>query len=156
MDVRYINPFINSLLNTVEMMMGMNPEAKPPYVKGDSLTQGDITGVIGFAEKNVTGSVALSFPEETALKLYSVLTGENVFRITKDVEDSVGELANIVAGGAKTELSKEGLTFHISIPSVIVGKNHTISNKVETPIVVIPFKVEDLHFHMEVSMKVSK
>jgi len=138
------------------MFMGESPEPKTPYVKGEAVTQGDITGVIGFAEKTITGSVVLSFPEDTALKLYSSMTGDNLFQINRDVEDSIGEITNIVAGGAKTELSKEGLSFHISIPSVIVGKNHSISHTIETPIVVIPFTIDKFHFSMEVSMKITR
>jgi chemotaxis protein CheX len=154
MDVRYINPFINSTINTIEMMMGLTPEPKPPYTKENLTTQGDISGIIGFAEKNITGSVVLSFPDDTALKLYQALTGEEVFRITRDVEDSIGELTNIVAGGAKTVLASDGLTFNISIPSVIVGKNHTINSKVDAPILVVPFQLDKYRFVMEVSMKV--
>jgi chemotaxis protein CheX len=156
MDVKYINPFINSLINTLEMMMGMSPDAKSPYIKGDSITQGDITGIIGFAEKNITGSIALSFPQDTALKIYNAMTGDNVFRVTRDVEDSIGELTNIVAGGAKTVLAAEGYSFHISIPSVIVGKNHQINHKANAPIVVIPFQVESIRFSMEVSMLINE
>jgi len=137
------------------MFMGDSPEPKAPYVKGEALTQGDITGVIGFAENNVTGAIVLSFPEETAVKLYSSMTGENIFKINHDVEDSIGEITNIVAGGAKTVLAEEGLSFHISIPSVIVGKNHSISHTIEIPIIVIPFTINKLRFSMEVSMKVS-
>ncbi|MBD3166849.1 chemotaxis protein CheX, partial [bacterium] len=130
MDVKYINPFIQSLMNTVEMMLGVTPAMQAPYVKEDKVTQGDITGIIGFAERNITGSVALSFPSVTALNVYEMMTGEAVTEINRDVQDSIGELANIVAGGAKTELAKMGLSFHISIPSVIVGKNHAITHKV--------------------------
>jgi len=154
MDVKYINPFINATINTMETMMGLSIEPKPPYTKDKLQTQGDISGVIGFAEKNVSGSVVLSFPEETALKLYAALTGDKVFQITRDVEDSIGELTNIVAGGAKTVLAAQGLTFNISIPSVIVGKNHTINTKIDSPIIVIPFQFDRLRFVMEVTMKV--
>lgn len=155
MDVRYINPFVDSTINTIEMMMGLNPVPKPPYTKSDMITQGDISGIIGFAEKNITGSVVLSFPEDTALKLYAAMTGEDVFRISRDVEDSIGELTNIVAGGAKTVLAEEGLSFNISIPSVIVGKNHTITSKLDEPIIVIPFQLDKYRFVMEVSMKIT-
>ncbi len=154
MDVRYVNPFINSVINTVETMVGTTPEPKPPYVKKDQMTQGDITGIIGFAEKNISGSIALSFPEDAALKIYNAITGENIISISKDVEDSIGELTNIVAGGAKTVLAEEGLSFNISIPSVIVGKNHTISHKADSPVIVIPFALVKNRFSMEITMKI--
>ncbi len=154
MDVRYINPFINATVNTLQVMMGLTAEPKTPYTKDDLATQGDISGIIGFAEKNISGSVILSFPEQTAIKLYNSMTGENVVRISRDVEDSIGELTNIVAGGAKTVLAAEGLPFNISIPSVVVGKNHMINSKVNAPIIVIPFQLDRLRFVMEVTIKI--
>ncbi|MCB2198158.1 chemotaxis protein CheX [bacterium] len=154
MDLQYLNPFINSLINTFEMMLGMNPEPGEPSPKGEGMTQGDITGLVGFAEANIIGSVAVSFPTEAALKLYAAMTGEEVTEITRDVEDSIGEISNIVAGGAKTVFASQGLTFHISIPSVIVGRQHSITHKIETPVYVVPFKVDGIEFVMEISMKI--
>ncbi len=156
MDVKYINPFISSLNNAAEMMIGIKPVRGKPFVKNNQLTTGDITGIIGFAEKNITGSVALSFPAESAYMVFEKMTGEQVSSINRDVQDSIGELANIVAGGAKTSLAEEGLSFHISIPSVVVGHEHAISHKSDTSVVVIPFTLDGLEFVMEVSMKISK
>lgn len=138
----------------MEMMLGITPERDAPYLKGDVLTDGDVTGVIGFAEKNLTGSVSLSFPEASALFVYHKLTGENIFHVTREVQDSIGELTNIVAGGAKTSLASEGITFHIGIPSVIVGQ-HKISHRVDTPVVAVPFRIENRKLIMEISMKVT-
>lgn len=154
MNVNFINPFIVSFENAIEMMLGVATERDAPYLKGDVLTDGDVTGVIGFAEKNVTGSVSLSFPEASALYVYHKLTGENIFQVTRDVQDSIGELTNIVAGGAKTALASDGITFHIGIPSVIVGK-HKISHSGNTPVVAVPFRVENRKLIMEISMKVT-
>ncbi len=154
MEVKYINPFMTSVMNTMEMMLGINPERQAPYLKKDKLTKGDITGLIGFAEKNVTGSVALSFTREAALWIYELMTGDAKDKLSREVQDSIGELTNIVAGGAKTALAEDGLSFHISIPSVIVGKDHLISHKLDIPVVAIPFKLNEHTFLMEVSMKV--
>ncbi|MCB2210808.1 chemotaxis protein CheX [bacterium] len=155
MDVRYINPFINSLINTLKMMMDLDAVAATPFVKDNSKTSGDITGVIGFAEKKIMGSVALSFPEKAALMLFEGMTGEATDEINRDVEDCIGEVANIVAGGAKTEMAGQGLSFNISVPSVVVGQNHSIRHKAETPVIVIPFSVKDETFVMEVTMKLT-
>jgi len=152
MDVQYINPFINSLLNAFEMMLNVIPEREAIYLKeGISLT-GDVSGIIGFADKNITGSIALCFPRNTALKVYSLLMGEELASIDENVRDSVGELANIVAGGAKQSFSEAGLTYNISIPTIIIGKNHSIAHKIGTDVVVIPFFFGRYKFSMEVSM----
>lgn len=153
MDVRFINPFINAVANTLATMAGKTPVRLAPSLKSDSIAKGDISGIIGFAGRNVHGSVALSFPEETALKIYALMMGETLPNLNKDVQDTVGELANIVAGGAKTELDALGLAFHISIPTVVLGKNHTIIHKGSAPVVLIPFQLESCSFVMEISFK---
>jgi chemotaxis protein CheX len=154
MDVKYINPFINALDHTMATMLGVAPERMTISVKSHNIALGDISAIIGFAGENVQGSIALSFPEKMALLLYRRIIGEVVTRINKDIEDIVGELANIVAGGAKTELENSRLFIHNAIPSVIVGKNHTIAHKGTTPFVLIPFQWETHYFTMEVSMKI--
>ena len=154
MEVKYINPFISSIINCLEMMIGITPERKPPFIKSNSSGEGDVTGMIGFADKNVIGSLAISFPTNTALMVYNSMTGEEVFQVTRNVQDSIGEIANIVTGGAKTELAEQGLSFHISIPTIIVGKNHEIHHKVDSPVMAIPFSLDKHQFVMEVAMKI--
>ena len=153
MDVKYVNPFINAIVNTMETMMDVSPNRGTPYLKGEHSTQGDISSVIGFAGKHVSGSVALSFPLPVALKIYSLMMGETVYRITNDVQDVVGEIANIVAGAAKAEMSEQGLSFDLSIPTVVVGKGHRIGCKIDVPIMVIPMEIGKHRFVMEITMK---
>jgi len=154
MDVKYINPFIASLNNTMETMLEVSPDRNQPFLKSNNKAGGDVSGIIGFASEEVVGSVALTFPEKAVLKVYELMMGETVSTINEDVQDTVGELANIVAGGAKEEFGTMGIAYHISIPTVVMGKNHTISHKGGIPVVVIPFDINGLPFYMEVSMKV--
>jgi chemotaxis protein CheX len=156
MDVKYINPFINSVYKTMETMLGVSPQRLDPFVKDHNNAQGDISGIIGFASQEVVGSVALTFPTTTALRVYQLMMGEVISSLNEEIQDTVGELANIIAGGAKEELSGLGLSYHLSIPTVVVGKNHTITHKGSTPVVGIPFKLEKDLFLMEISMKVKK
>jgi chemotaxis protein CheX len=126
-------------------------------MKDNSIAQGDISGIIGFADRKLSGSVALSFPINSVLKIYSMMMGESVSRINPDVQDSVGELANIIAGTAKKEFDEIDVQFHISIPTVVVGNNHTITHKAGTPVVVVPFKMDgDVEFTLEISMKLER
>jgi len=156
MNVELINPFITAVFDTMETMVGMTPTREAPYVKDHALPQGDVTGIIGFAEKDVIGSVALSFPIETILKIYNLMMGESESRITREVQDLAGELTNIVAGGAKKQFSQSGVSFHISIPTIVVGRNHTIHHQLNTSVLVIPFHLEKHPFILEVSMKLGR
>jgi chemotaxis protein CheX len=153
MDVRYINPFMKSVANTTLTMLGIEAQALQPIVKKENRAHGDISGIIGIASANVYGSVAISMPQETALELYRAMMGESATEITDDVRDMVGEFANIVAGSAKKDLAEMNLSFDISIPTVVVGKNHIISHKGGIPVVLIPFKFGNFEFEMEISIK---
>ena len=154
MKIEYINPFLNAVDNAMETMVGVSPERDKPYIKDNRTTTGDITGVIGFAEKRISGSVALSFPTKTILKIYELMMGTPVEEINNEVDDIVGELTNIVVGGAKKEFSELGLPFNISLPLVVSGTNHIIKHKHDNPVMVIPYSVEGNKFIMEISLMV--
>ena len=156
MNVKLINPFINAVSECFVTTVGIKPERQAPYLKDNALAQGDITSIIGFAEKNVVGSIALSFPNETALKIYNIMMGENETRPTHEVLDLVGELTNIVASSAKQEFAKDNLSFHISIPTIVVGRNHTIHHQINMPVLAIPFVLDNKSFILEVTMKFDK
>lgn len=154
MDVKYINPFINSLVNTMETMLGVSPERETPFIKNNNMASGDISGIIGFASPEVVGSIAMTFPDKTALKVYELMMSEPVASLNDEVQDTIGELANIVAGGAKEEFSHLGISYHISIPTIVLGKNHTIGHKGSIPVVVVPFDIKNHPFYLEISMKI--
>ena len=48
MNAELINPFINATLNVLETMAFVKSKAGKPYLKKDSVVQGDVSGVIGF------------------------------------------------------------------------------------------------------------
>jgi len=154
MKVEYINPFLISVNTAFDTLIDILPVQEALFVKQRAVAGGDVTGIIGFAEKNLTGSVAISFPLDTALLIHNLMLGETVNRLTPGVQDTVGEIANIIAGGAKTEFADMGLSFHISIPTVVAGKNHSINHNVSLPTVVIPFKLNDSPFTLEICMKI--
>lgn len=125
LDIKYINPFINATIITMETMLELTPNRLAPFLKNEQNATGDISAIIGFAGREISGSVALSMPFSTSLELYELMIGEKVEKVSGDVQDSVGELINIVAGAAKQNFYDMDLTFHISIPLVVVGENHT-------------------------------
>ena len=153
MDVKYITPFVESVFHTMSTMLGETPKRKEMQMKNDNPANGDISGIVGFASDKIYGSVALTFPSETAIKCYNMMVGDNVDMITDDVRDTVGELTNIVAGGAKKKYADQDLSFDISIPTIVLGKNHVLSHKVGTPVVVVPFMIGEHPFVMEISVK---
>ena len=153
MDVRYINPFIESLVDTFSTMTGLTPVSLAPFLKDDQEAMADITGLITFASDTVRGSVALSLDEQLALMVFERFTGDRATSLNADVTDCVGELANMVAGGAKSRLSETGQTFRISLPKVQIGREIHIDHNIASPAIVIPFDAGGLALKIEVAME---
>ncbi len=69
---------------------------------------------------------------------------------TPDFADAVGELANMIAGGAKRHL---GNLASITVPSVVIGSGHVIARLTDVPCIVIPCQTDAGSFAVEVSIK---
>ncbi len=150
MNVSYINPFITATINTFKTMMNIDVKPDKPKLKTTPYPTYDISGIIGLSG-NAQGNIAISFPKTIALKVVSKMIGAEIKVIGPELADGIGELANIIAGNAKQDLTKFQLS--ISLPNVIVGKDHTIANQSGTPAIVVPFVCPFGNFAMEVSLK---
>jgi len=155
MSVEFINPFIAATLQALEVMAAVRPRRGTPFVKDGKVAEGDISGVIGLAG-DATGSVAVTFPGAMAKRIYAGMVGQEATELDEDVRDAVGEVANMIAGGAKATLSKDGYDFRIAIPSIVVGAGHTIEHKGKGPCLVVPFDLDGGTFWLEVSFDASK
>lgn len=148
-NVEYVNCFIASTLQTLEVMAAVRPTRGAPFAKADALTKGEITGVIGLAGEAV-GSVAVSFPAKLALEIYSNMVGDTATAVDDAVRDAIGEVVNMIAGGAKATLSQKGFSFRIAIPQVVTGRGQVIDHKGDLPYLCVPFHLGEETFWLEV------
>lgn len=150
MDVRYINAFTKSVCNTFETMCGIPVTVGKPALKVGHEPRSDVSSIIGFSG-DAAGSVVLHFSFDTACKMASAFAGAELTRDDPDFADAIGELANMVAGSAKSRF--EGLDISISLPNVVVGSDHNVSPARNSPRIVIPCTTEPGPFHVEVGME---
>ena len=150
MDVSFVNPFINSTIETCKTMLNLDVEPKKPRLKQDEALEHDISAVIGLSG-NAKGTIALSFTKKMALKSVSAMLGMDIKVVGEDVSDGVGELVNIIAGHAKQNLTNYELS--ISLPNVIIGIGHRIQSISGVPTIVVPFSCEFGEFTMEITLK---
>jgi len=123
MKVEYINPFITSLINAFDTMVGCKVRREDVSLKEDNNPNHEVSGVIGLSG-NAKGTVVLSISKDVALKAASAMLMEEITELTDDVVDAVGELTNMVAGRAKAELEEYSLS--VSIPNVVTGRDYEI------------------------------
>ena len=139
MRVEYINPFITATTNVFETMVNCKlTRGKIRVLNGESPIH-PISGIIGLSGKAV-GTVVLSLSEGVALKAAAALLMMEVTEINDDVIDAVGELANMVAGGAKSKLDEYELS--ISLPSVITGAGHEVRFPSNVTPICVPFECD--------------
>jgi chemotaxis protein CheX len=152
-DVNFINPFIKATLNVLTTMAGMEPKAGKPYLKSGKKSTGDVTGLIGLAGSSKKGSFAVSFKESCIKKIVTNMLGEEIAELNGDVLDAVGELTNMISGGARAQLAEQGIDFEMAIPTIISGMGHELAHITEYPIVVVPFETEAGEFFVEACLK---
>lgn len=150
MNVEFINPFIKSLLNVLETMAQTKLTPGKPAKKAGEVAHGDVSGLIGMVGPQVKGSFSISFDEALALEIMHRMLGERPAKIDSDVTDMVGEITNMVTGGAKLELGSKGFEFDMATPIVVSGKQHTIKHKVDGPKIILPFKSDVGSAHLEI------
>lgn len=139
MNAAFINPFITALLNVMSTMAQTELVAGKPQKKSDDKAGGDISGLIGMVGENIQGSLSISFEENLVLEIMHKMLGERPSKIDADVKDMVGEITNMICGGAKNELSQKGFEFGMATPMVVSGKNHTVDHQVDGKKMVMPF-----------------
>lgn len=149
MDVSFINPFISATIACFNTMIALSVKPGNPDLKKKPFIPYDISGIIGISG-DAQGSISLSFEKDTAIKIVSAMLG-NPVTDGPDLVDAIGELANIVAGNAKSGLSQFSLS--ISLPNVIIGNGHILSSQTGTQSLVIPFYSDLGKFNMEISLK---
>jgi len=155
MNVDFINPFINATINALSTMAQVAPKRGAPYIKASDEAGGDISAVIGLTGE-ANGWCAVSFKKAAALKIVSNMLGEQKTFIDADVRDAVGEIVNMIAGGAKGEFAQKNFTFKIAIPTVIIGESHILSQKKDAPCIVVPFQIDESGFFIEVCLAQEK
>ena len=137
MKAEYINPFLTSTIGAFDTMLNCALKRGAPYIKDGSTPTHEVSGVIGLSGRS-QGTVVVGLGRETALKVAEEMLQERPPEINGDVVDAVGELANIIAGRAKSEL--EHLDLGVSLPSVITGKCHSIQFPTKVTPICIPFE----------------
>ena len=151
MNADFINPFIAALLNVMQTMAQIELVPGKPKKKDDNQAGGDISGLIGMVGDNIQGSMSISFQKELVLEIMHKMLGEKPDSIDSDVQDMVGEITNMICGGAKNELDQKGYDFGMATPVIVAGKNHTINHQVSGKKMVMPFSHASGTLYLEMS-----
>jgi chemotaxis protein CheX len=153
MDVRFVNPVLDSITNVLSTMANMQPKAGNPALKTDDRAHGVVTGIIDLKGEQATGSVAISFSKSVALDIAKRMLRMETEELNDMVKDLVGEIANMMAGGAKARLQDKGFDFDLTLPSVLAGEGHQVKHSVNGSTIILPFHTDSGDFFVEICFK---
>jgi chemotaxis protein CheX len=136
MDIKYVNAFINGLIE-IAGMLGVNDLTRTGLDKREKLkTENDINVIIGLVG-DIKGNVVLAMQENTALNIASkMMGGMPVAEFDLMPKSALCELFNMVSGRSVGELEKMGAITNITPPTLIYGHNMiSLISQVETLVI---------------------
>lgn len=135
---------------TTMVMMDISASSDVPESYG--ILENTITGVIGLAGTH-KGVLAIHVPYPVAFAITGNFLGMEFDEINEDVEDAIGEIANMLGGNIKSILSEKGSDIDLSLPSTVSGKEygfHTIKGADRT---LVTFACAQGAFHVELQLE---
>jgi chemotaxis protein CheX len=133
-------------------MVMMDISVSEEDVDGRGKLKDTITGLIGLAGTH-KGVLAIHIPHPVAKAITSSFLGIEVNEINSDVEDAVGELANMLGGNVKTVLTENGRDIALSLPSTISGSSYNFQPSKDVEKVVVRFSTEHGPFLIELQLE---
>ena len=136
---------INATKEVFGTMVMMTLEDSYPLKEPVTSFHCSVTGMVGLAG-TYTGILSIHCPKSLAMRITSNMLGMEVDEVGEDVNDALGEIANMLGGYVKQILSKGGLDINLSIPTVIAGEDYTVNSMSDSDCVIIPFLNENERF----------
>ena len=114
--------------------------------------KGCLTAMVGLAGI-YNGLVSVHIPCQLAVSYTSLMLGMEVTEIDDDVNDAMGEIANMIAGSFKQHLSKGGSDIQLSTPSIINGADYVVSSGNNLENITLKFATDEEWFMVALSIE---
>lgn len=152
MKAEFINPFLSSAALVFKQVAGLEVKRGSLGLKSRIEPSYEVViafGVVG----DVKGDVAYSMRKETALKIASTMAMGMPFESLDNeiARSAIGELGNMITGGAMTELAARGIQADISPPTIVVGEGLKVYSVV--PAIVIPLSTDLGEIELSVALQ---
>lgn len=132
-DVRFVNPIIRAATSLFTQMLRSPLDLGKPGLAPRRPYSG-VTGVIDI-RGGIVGTIALNLSNHLAIAAASTMREEKIREVNTEVIDAIGEMVNIIAGQAKSELAAHQLS--LGLPTVLKDRLHIVRFS-GTPVVRVP------------------
>ncbi|MDX9896768.1 MAG: chemotaxis protein CheX [Desulfofustis sp.] len=150
MDIK--NKIIESTQEIFSSMVMMEIAVVDSSDADQGSSRDGISGIIGLAGTH-KGVLAIHIPAVVAMAITGSFLGMDVEQINEDVEDAVGELANMLGGNIKTILSQNGRDIELSLPTTISGQNYDFQTAKDVEVTRLDFTTDSGTFTVELQLE---
>jgi chemotaxis protein CheX len=121
MDVKYINPFLDSFINIMPQLGISDIKKKSLSVKGKIIKSAGVlinVGIVGDLRGNVIYGTSLQCAKNIAS---SMMMGMPVEELNEMAQSAISELTNMLTANASMGFSEQGISIDISTPTLMYG-----------------------------------
>ncbi|AEJ62051.1 CheC domain protein [Spirochaeta thermophila DSM 6578] len=151
MRVEYINPFVESAYYVLKEVLGGEVRRGELFLKSTTMPVLGVAAVVGLAG-DVEGRVLFDMSKETALKVASVMNGEELTKLDELVKATITELANMITAQAVTKLHELGFRFDLTPPAIFTGDNMEVTDP-EVEALIVPMEVPQGKVEINVAIR---
>ena len=126
MKSEWINPFISNAIDVFEQMASIKLERTNLSLKEDPTPSNVISIIVGITGF-IQGQVVYSLKGHTAQRIAAAMAPKTANIDADFIESSIAEMANIITGRTTIQLSGNDKVLHITPPTIIIGKDFSIS-----------------------------
>jgi CheY-specific phosphatase CheX/anti-anti-sigma regulatory factor len=140
--------FVNATIESVELMTGIQAKKEKPAItelKFNYKENNYIASSVGFYG-DLDGVLVLVFSENLTKKVAKILLGEDIDN-KEELNDVVGEFANIIVGNVKANLSKQSKRIDLTLPRVFGDIENLLNLVKEKKGAEVKFYFEDEEFY---------
>lgn len=150
MDVKYINPFLDSFMNVMPQLGISNIIKNSLSVKGKLIKSSGVlinVGIVG----DLKGNIIYGTTVECAKKIASaMMMGMEIKELDEMAQSAISELSNMLAANASTIFSKNGVNVDISTPTLMYGDFTATASS--DKVISIEMKINDLPFEINIAV----
>jgi chemotaxis protein CheX len=151
MDVKYINPFLDSFINIMPQLGINNVKRGNLSVKGRSIQSPGVIIILGIIG-DVRGNVIYATSQECAMKIAStMMMGMPVVELDEMAQSAISELTNMLTANAAMSFSNEGINIDISTPTLMYGEFTATASSEK--VICIEMLIEDMPFQVNIAIE---
>lgn len=128
MESTIVGAIKEATIEVFSTMLMLEVKAEEAFNQDEKKISTDLISSLHFFGDKYMGKIAVFASGACSCYLAGAMLGMEAEEVDEDVKDCMGEIGNMVAGGAKTKLEDSMGVLHLLTPWVIAGRNLNIKS----------------------------